>query len=107
MTRGEYELAKETAERVQQELCQPNLSDDARVRLQQVEAALARHIGSVWFPFEWRHRFWLLLWTITGISGVALQGHRLLLLGWLSAAMCSPRIVSRLSGALSRNGEGS
>ena len=105
MTRGEYKLVRAKLEMIEQELASPSLSDESRTLLQQGATALARHLASVWVPFEWASRFWMLTWITVGIGGVALRGHPLFLAGWLLAAVCSPRIMSRVSDALVRIAE--
>ena len=106
MTRGEYELVRATLEKIEQERASLGLSDDGRVLLQQGAKALARHLASVWIPFEWGSRFWMLTWITAGIGGVAWRGHPLFLAGWLLAAVCSPRIMSKIGDVLLRIAEG-
>ena len=105
MTRGEYKLVRAKLEMIEQELASPSLSGDGRMLLQQGATALAWHLASVWVPFEWASRFWMLTWITAGIGGVAWRGHPLFLVGWVLAAVCSPRIMSRVSDVLVRIGE--
>ena len=69
------------------------------MKLEEMAVALPRHIMSVCRLFEAGRRYWMLIWIIAGVGGAILRGALFLLCCFL-AAICSARIVGRVTPSI-------
>jgi hypothetical protein len=92
MDKKTYEEALRLSEEVEDILKRTDLSDEERVRFQELRGQLAGTLMSPWIPFGWERRSAMLVISIVGLY-FAMYGPKFGTIVFLLVPMFSPRCV--------------